>query len=145
MLKFIFSFFLIMPLSAIAQFGINLPVIGMPAIGLNYEIKDTWRPEIRISRDLDAKPVNTFLLLTRDIINYDNHEAYLGIGIRSTKALGAAILGGVNLYPFKKKKFGFNIDQMIVFGDRTVDISANLGIRYRFKSGESNSSESSEN
>jgi hypothetical protein len=145
MLKFIFPFFLIAPLSAIGQFGINLPVIGMPAIGLNYEIKDTWRPEIRISRDLDAKTTNTFLLLTKDVVNYDNHEAYLGMGIRSTKALGAAILGGVNLYPFKNKKFGFNIDQMIVFSDRSVDVSANLGLRYRFKPSQSTSSESSEN
>lgn len=144
MLKFIFSFFLIMPLSAIAQFGINLPVIGMPAIGLNYEIKDAWRPDIRISSDIDAKTINTFLLLTYDFINYDNHEAYLGMGLRSTNVLGAAILGGVNLYPFNNKRFGFNIDQMIVFGERSVDINSSLGLRFKFKSGPNTSSQNSE-
>lgn len=115
---------------AFAQFGLNFHQSSLPFIGINYEIKDRFRPELRLATDNFIEALAGEIDLMYDVINRDEFEFYAGVGARNGDFNGLTIPIGVNMYPFQEKKFGFHIELTPLVGESTV-LRGSWGIRYR--------------
>ena len=92
---------------AFAQFGLNFHQSSLPFIGINYEIKDRFRPELRLAIDNFIEALAGEIDLMYDVINRDEFEFYAGVGARNGDFNGLTIPIGVNMYPFQEKNLGF--------------------------------------
>lgn len=131
----------IAPSVAVCQFGASFHQSSLPFAGINYEIVNRLRPELRIGTDSYFEDISAEGVLTYDILNKDDYELYLGLGIRVNGFSGAVIPLGVNFYPFTTKEFGFHIELAALFGENNATLfeseadilRGSWGIRYRFR------------
>ena len=124
-------FIAFIPSVVFGQFGVDYNQSVLPFIGMNYEIKEKLRPELRIGTDLDFNDFTIEGILAYDIINTENYEFYLGIGGRGQLFPGLVIPVGLNFYPFPSKDFGFQMEFAPILGATTF-LRGSWGIRYRF-------------
>jgi hypothetical protein len=129
-------FLFVLPSFAFGQFGINFHQSNLPFVGLNYEIKNKLRPELRIGTDNYFDETSIEVVLTYDIVNKDDYELYAGIGGRLNGFEGLVIPIGVNVYPLSTKQFGFHIELAPIIGESSV-LRGSWGIRYQFNRGSS--------
>ena len=143
-------FILLAPIIAFGQFGVNYNQSKLPFVGLSYEIKHRFRPEIRVGVDNYFEDISFEGILTYDIINNDDYEFYGGLGVRNQtanvipdplKSFGfvpnLVIPIGFNFYPLTTKKFGFQIELAPLIGVSNI-LRGSLGIRYRFSNKQTN-------
>ncbi|MCF6361514.1 MAG: hypothetical protein L3J29_12230 [Cyclobacteriaceae bacterium] len=123
--------FFIAPSMAFAQFGVAYHQSNLPFVGINYEIGEKIRPEVRIGTDSFIEDISFEAVVTYDILNKQNFELYAGVGVRTEDFGGIVIPVGVNIYPFTFENFGFHIELAPILGDSQV-LRGSWGIRYRF-------------
>jgi len=121
----------ILPSIAYGQFGVDYNQSSLPFLGVNYEIKDKIRPEMRIGTDNFFNDITLEGIVTYDILNTENHEFYLGLGVRGQLFAGLVVPVGLNFYPFPTKDFGFQIEIAPIIGNSNI-LRGSWGIRYRF-------------
>lgn len=126
------SLFFTVPSFVFAQFGINFHQSNLPFVGLNYEIKNRFRPELRIGTDNYFEETAIEGVVTYDLADNEDYEVYAGVGGRVNQFGGLVIPVGVNIYPFSKKQFGFHIELSPIVGEASV-LRGSWGIRYRFE------------
>jgi hypothetical protein len=134
-MKRLFPILLILgPVTTWAQLGVSYHQSNLPFFGLNYEIKDRFRPELRLGTDAYFEEMTFELVVTYDILNKEDYEVYGGLGVRSEEDYGSVALPvGLNVYPFTGKKFGFHIELAVLAGEDDPVLRGSWGIRYRFK------------
>lgn len=128
----IIAFFFFFGQIAYAQFGASIHQSNLPFAGINYEIKDRFIPELRIGTDnyFDATGLELTLcyIFKRDeLVN-----VYAGLGARINIFEGAVVPTGMNIYPFEKKNFGFQMELACLLGEGAL-VRGSWGLRYRFK------------
>jgi hypothetical protein len=123
--------FLCIPTIAFSQLGVSFHQSNLPFIGVNYEFKERFRPELRVGTDQYFEDLTLEAVFTYDIINKDAYEFYAGLGLRTDFEPGLVIPVGLNIYPFTEKKFGFHIELSPILGGSEV-LRGSWGIRYRF-------------
>jgi len=89
----------LVPLIAFGQFGVDYNQSNLPFVGLSYEFKDKFRPELRIGTDNYFEDISLEGILSYDILNRDNYEFYGGLGFRSQDFNGLVIPIGFNFNP----------------------------------------------
>ncbi|HZH94304.1 MAG TPA: hypothetical protein VEY06_00405 [Flavisolibacter sp.] len=124
----------VLPLFAFAQFGVNFHQSNLPFVGVNYEIKNRLRTELRIGTDNYFDATTLEGVITYDMVNKDDYEIYAGIGGRVINFEGLVIPIGVNVYPLSTKQFGFHIELAPLIGESSV-LRGTWGIRYQFGRG----------
>ncbi|MCF6352424.1 MAG: hypothetical protein L3J06_05390 [Cyclobacteriaceae bacterium] len=120
------------PSIGFAQLGISFHQSNLPFVGINYEIGERIRPELRIGIDSFFENISVEAIVTYDILNKPNYELYAGAGIKTVDFAGVVIPVGVNIYPFDFKNFGFHIELAPIIGDSAI-LRGSWGIRYRFR------------
>lgn len=123
----------LVPSIAFGQFGIDYNQSNLPFVGISYELKDRFRPEIRIGTDSYFEDISLEGILTYDILNNTDYEFYGGLGFRNQNFNGLVIPVGFNFYPLPTKDFGFQIELAPIIGELNI-LRGSLGIRYRFRS-----------
>ena len=118
--------------SSFAQFGISFHQSNLPFIGFNYEIKDSFIPEIRIGTDNYFESTSVEADVMYKIVRRDDFDFYGGIGVRINGYTGVVIPVGLNIYPLPNKKFGFHIEAAPIIGEDFI-LRGSWGIRYRFR------------
>ena len=108
--------FVSMSFKTFAQFGVSVHQTNLPFVGFNYELKDKYMGELRFSTDNFFEDISPELVFTR-FIKKDNE--------------GLVIPLGINVYPFEKKNFGFQMELTPIIGDDAL-LRGTWGIRYRF-------------
>ena len=131
MKRLILLFLSTIPSLGFAQLGVAYHQSNIPFIGINYEIIDLLRPEIRIGTDNFFTDTSLELVVTYDILNKEDYELYAGLGGRIESFAGIVIPIGLNIYPFEVKQFGFQIEIAPLVGSWVV-LRGSWGIRYRF-------------
>ena len=134
MRRIVVFFLFVFPCFAFGQFGINFHQSNLPFVGLNYEIKNKLRPELRVGTDSYFEEISVEGVITYDFANKDDYELYAGIGGRLNSFEGLVIPIGINVYPLSIKQFGFHIELAPIIGDVSV-LRGSWGIRYQFNRG----------
>ncbi|QCK16614.1 hypothetical protein [Mangrovivirga cuniculi] len=133
--KLVIITIIFLPLITNAQVSAGFHYSNLPFVGINYEIGDRFRPELRIGTDTFLEDVSLEGVVTYDLLDKTDYEFYAGLGARSEDFSGLVIPFGLNLYPLDNKNFGFHFEVAPIIGD--VDIMrGSLGFRYRFRSDE---------
>ncbi len=132
-IKLLFCFLLLFSTkSLIAQFTVDYSVPSL--IGFNYEFSNGFIPEVRIGTNATIEDINIEALFNYGFIKKPDYTFYAGLGINFMKnQMGGLIPIGLNIYPFEKKAFGFQIEtgpELIFNGE--FRIIGRAGIRYRF-------------
>ncbi len=127
-LIFLFS---LLTASVQAQFGASIHQSNLPFAGISYEIKDRLLPELRVGTDnfFDDTTLEftvSYIFKRNELVN-----AYVGLGARSQIFEGAVVPLGLNIYPFERKNFGFQMELAGLFSE-TALLRGSWGIRYRF-------------
>jgi hypothetical protein len=120
-----------LPVSAWAQFGVGIHQSNLPFAAFSYEIKDRFRPELRVGTDNYFDALSVEAIVSYDIINKADFEFYAAVGYRSEDFQGLTLPVGINVYPFEAKKFGFHIELTPILGEESL-LRGSWGIRYRF-------------
>lgn len=128
----IIAFFFFFGQIAHAQFGASIHQSNLPFVGLNYEIKERFLPEFRVGIDnfvdeLSMELTVSYIFKKNELVN-----AYAGLGARVNGLNGLVVPVGLNIYPFEKKNFGFQMEVAGLLGEGAL-IRGSWGIRYRFK------------
>lgn len=137
--KLLLATFIVLSFQSFSQFGVNYNLTRGSYFGLNYEFKNRFRPEFRVTTNneyfLDAPTFEGVLLL--DIIDKSEYEVYLGAGAGNISFYGLSFVLpiGLNMYPFTTKNFGFHIEIAPTIDDY-LNLRGTIGIRYRFKKSE---------
>ena len=126
MLLFIFS-----PSILFAQFGVSFHQSNLPFVGVNYEVKNKLRPEIRVGTDNYFDALSIEGILTYDLSKKQEYDFYAGIGARVNGFSGIVVPLGLNVYPLSTKQFGFHIELTPIIGEESL-LRGSWGIRYRF-------------
>jgi hypothetical protein len=128
-------FFLSLPISVFAQFGVGYYQGGLPFVALSYGFKSGLRPEARFGSDNYLNNLGIEGVLNYNIIKNDNLEFYAGLGARANVFPGMVIPIGVNFYPLPQKQFGLHIEVAPIFstesGGKDI-LRGSWGIHYRF-------------
>ena len=125
-------FFFGAPSFAFAQFGVNFHQSNVPFVGLNFEIKNRFRPELRIGTDNYLEETMLEGVLIYDLAEKEDYEVYVGLGGRVNGFDGLVVPIGVNVYPLTTKQFGFHIELAPIIGEASV-LRGSWGIRYQFR------------
>ena len=131
MKKVIILVFFLFPLVGFSQFGVGYFQSNIPYVGFNYEINDRYKPELRIGTDLQFEDFSIEIDFIYDILNKEEYEFYAGLGYKTGYFAGFVIPIGLNIFPFKRKSFGFLIELTSIINDTSI-LRGSLGIRYRF-------------
>ena len=123
----------LIPTKGSAQLGVGYHQSVLSFVGVNYEIKNRFKPELRINTNLFGEDISIEALALFDVINKEDYEFYVGLGIRSPVDEGIVIPVGLNIYPLPYKNFGFHIELAGIAGDGGI-LRGSWGIRYRFLS-----------
>lgn len=107
----------VLPAIVFAQLGVSFHQSNLPFIGVNYEIKNKIRPEVRVGIDNFFENLSVEGVVTYDLIKKEEYEFYAGLGVRINSFTGAVIPVGVNVYPFSTKQFGFHIELAPIIGE----------------------------
>ena len=127
----ILTVFLITPLCAFAQFGVNMHYSSLPFAGVFYEFNERIKPEFRIGTNTYLDDLSVEGLIAYDFYNSDDVEFYAGFGFRTNRYSGIVVPIGLAIYPFAVNKFGFHMELAPIFGEEDI-LRGSLGIRYRF-------------
>lgn len=115
------------------QLGVSYHQSSLPFVGINYEIKERFMPELRISTDSWLYDVTIGGVLTYQIINKSDFEFYGGLGIRANSYGGFFEFPiGLHIFPLTNKQFGFHIELAPLI-ETDVILRGSWGIRYRFR------------
>jgi hypothetical protein len=128
----LFTLFIALPTISFAQLGVSFHQSNLPFIGLNYEIKNKIRPELRIGTDNYFEELSVEVIATYDILKKEGYEFYAGLGVRTNDFTGVVMPIGLNIYPLTTKQFGFHIELSPIVGEESI-LRGSWGIRYRFK------------
>jgi len=131
MRKFIILILTVIPSIVFGQPGISFHQSNLPFVGLNYEIKDKIRPELRIGTDNYFEDISVEGILTYDLLNKEDYEFYAGLGIRANGFSGLVIPIGLNIFPLPIKQFEFHIELTPIIGEGGI-LRGSWGIRYKF-------------
>lgn len=126
--------FLLLPLSAFAQFGVAYHQSGLPFVSLSYEIDGRFRPELRPGTDSFFDNLPLELAMVYDILDEEDYEFYAGLGGRINGFEGVVIPIGLNVYPLTNKNVGVHIELAPIIGNADI-LRGSWGIRYRFGEG----------
>jgi hypothetical protein len=119
------------PMALFGQFIIDYHQSNLPFVGLSYEIKERFRPELRVGTDSFFEDVSLEGVLMYDLLNKNDYELYGGLGYRTQDFNGLVIPMGFNFYPLTAKNFGFQIELAPILGESNI-LRGSFGIRYRF-------------
>lgn len=121
--------------AAKAQFGVAYHLTFDSFFGFNYQIKDKFLPELRLSTNTNIVDVEaTFSYIFQ---HNDFSDVYAGLGISTLGDWYVTIPVGINVYPFNIKNFGFHMEATpMILGD--FIFRGSIGIRYRFLAMEGN-------
>ena len=122
---------LIIPTITYGQFGVDFHLSNIPFFGMNYELKDRIRPELRIGTDVHFEDLSIEGVVTYDILNMSEYEFYAGLGGRVGDFTGLVIPIGFNFYPFEERRFGFLIELAPILGEEYI-LRGSAGLRYKF-------------
>jgi len=114
-----------------AQFGAAYHQSQLSFAAVNYEFKDRFRPEFRISTNVFDEDISPEFVFLYDILNKPDYEFYVGIGGRAIVDEGLVIPVGLNIYPLPQKQFGFHLEIAPIISDVGI-LRGSWGIRYRF-------------
>lgn len=131
MRRMIIALTALLPASAFCQFTVSFHQSNIPFAGFSYEFKARWRPELRISTDIDFEGLSPEGVLLYDVVNKEDYELYVGAGGRANAFSGIVLPVGLNIYPLPAKQFGLHIELAPIISDDNV-LRGSWGIRYRF-------------
>lgn len=131
MRQIILVLFIVLPSIAFGQLGVSFHQSNLPFVGLNYEIKNKLRTEIRLGTDNYFSSMSIEGVLTYDLAKKEDYEIYAGLGGRVDGFTGVVIPLGLNIYPLTTKQFGFHIELSPIIGEQNI-LRGSWGIRYRF-------------
>lgn len=114
-----------------AQFGVSFHQSNLPFVGLNYEIKNKLRPEIRVGTDNYFDALSIEGILSYDLFKKQEYDFYAGIGVRVNGFSGIVVPLGLHIYPLSTKQFGFHIELAPIIREESL-LRGSWGIRYRF-------------
>lgn len=106
-------------------------------IEVAYEINDRWVPSARIGTNLLFEDFVLELAGLYQFKEADVYEAYAGGGLRLGYGLSSddnvflVLPVGLNIFPFERKGFGFQMELAPMFGGEAI-LRGSFGIRYRF-------------
>ena len=132
-IKLLLSFLLLFSTKSLfAQFTVNYNLPSL--IGFNYEFNAGFIPEVRIGTNTPIDVSNIEALLNYGFIKKPEYTFYAGIGLDYNKNQSSGLIPiGVNIYPFEKKAFGFQMETGPELSfDGVFRIIGRAGIRYRF-------------
>jgi hypothetical protein len=132
MRRFIIFTLIVLPSVGFGQFGISFHQSNLPFIGLNYEMKNKLRPELRVGTDNYFYATSIEGILTYDVLHKEDYEVYAGLGVRANSLTGLVIPLGLNIYPLTVKQFEFHIELAPIIGESSL-LRGSWGIRYRFE------------
>ena len=92
------------PSVGFAQFGVAYHQSNLPFVGVNYEINEKFRPEVRIGTGSFFKDITLEAVVTYDILNKQNFELYGGLGVKTADFGGIVIPIGLNIYPRSEER-----------------------------------------
>ena len=132
LLIFFFFFFLTIHHSK-AQVTLSYHLSDLSFVGVNTMIGKRFMPELRLGVNQDVEDVdvelNVFYLFKRR----PSFQWYGGAGIRRSDIFeGLAFPTGLNIYPFERKNFGFQMEVAGLYGSGNARLRGSVGIRYRF-------------
>lgn len=117
-----------------AQFTVSYHQSFVHFAGFNYETPKGWIPELRIGTNMDFNSFSFETLIHHTLIKKPDYTFYGGAGLSIFDAefLGIFIPAGLNIYPFQKKEFGFQMEIGPSFWGDGLILRGSVGIRYRF-------------
>lgn len=131
-LKFIVVLsFLFISNNSFAQLGVSFNQSNLPFVGISYEINNKFLPELRIGIDNYIEDISLELAVNYIFMRNETVNVYAGIGGRVGTFEGLVIPVGLNIYPFEKKNFGFQIELAPILTEVSL-LRGSGGIRYRF-------------
>ena len=122
----------IFPAISFAQLGVSFHQSNLPFIGVNYQVTERLRPELRVGVDNFVDITSVEAVITYDLVKKEDYEFYAGIGGRVNGYAGVVVPIGLNIYPLPYKQFGFHIEMAPIAGEDFL-LRGSWGIRYRFK------------
>lgn len=131
MKRFFAFLFILLPSLAFSQAGVSFHQSNLPFVGLNYEINQKIRPEVRVGVDEFFKQMSLEGVVTYDFVEKDEFEFYAGVGGRVNRFDAIVLPLGLNIYPLNSKQFGFHIEVAPILGEANL-VRGSWGIRYRF-------------
>ena len=133
MKKYFLAFvFFLTALNGFSQIGTSLQYSSLPFWGINYELWDRFKPELRLGTDVYFEDVSVEVIATYDILDKDDYELYAGLGGHFVSFSGFVLPVGMYLHPFQDKKFGFVFEVAPIFGADSNLLRGSLGISYKF-------------
>lgn len=121
-----------MPCLAFSQWGVAFHESNLPFLGINYQLKNRLRTELRFGVDNYIDLISVEAVLSYDLKKTKDYEFYVGAGPRVFNGDGSAVIPiGFNFYPLDAKKFGFHIELTPIIGEDVL-LRGSWGIRYRF-------------
>ena len=117
--------------NSFAQLGVSFHQSNLPFVGLSYEINNRFLPELRIGTDNYVEDTSlefavSYIFKRNELVN-----VYAGVGGRIGIFEGLVVPVGLNIYPFEKKNFGFQIELAPIISEVSI-LRGSGGIRYRF-------------
>ena len=114
-----------------AQLTATLQYSTLSFFGVNYEINERFKPELRLSTNAYFSDLSPEVIATYDILDKKDYELYAGIGGRFNALSGFIIPIGMTMFPFEQRNFGFAFEIAPIFGEETV-LRGSIGFSYRF-------------
>ena len=117
--------------NSFAQLGVSFHQSNLPFVGISYEINNRFIPELRIGidnyvEDMSLEFAVNYIFKRNELVN-----VYAGVGGRIGIFEGLVVPVGLNIYPFEKKNFGFQIELAPILSEVSI-LRGSGGIRYRF-------------
>ena len=117
--------------NSFAQLGVSYHQSNLPFVGVSYEINNRFLPELRIGTDNYVEDTNLELAVNYIFMRNELVNVYAGVGGRIGFFEGLVVPVGLNIYPFEKKNFGFQIELAPILSEVSI-LRGSGGIRYRF-------------
>ena len=118
--------------TSFAQLGVSFNQSNLPFLGLSYEINNKLLPELRIGTDNYFDDTSLELAIHYILKRNETVNIYAGLGGRIRILEGIVVPVGLNIYPFEKKSFGFQIELAPILRESSL-LRGSWGIRYRFE------------
>ncbi|RDC62734.1 hypothetical protein [Adhaeribacter pallidiroseus] len=123
--------FLFTATTSFAQFGVSFNQSSLPFVGLSYEVNNKFLPELRIGTDNYFDDTSLEVVVSYIFKRNETINAYAGVGGRIQILEGLVVPVGLNIYPFEKKSFGFQMELAPILRESSL-LRGSWGIRYRF-------------
>lgn len=129
---FLLLLLLAIPMTLRAQFTVSYHQSIFSFAGFNYVTEKGWIPELRLGTNRQFDDVSFEALINYGFIRKPEYTFYGGVGIILLDGgLSEYIPVGLNIYPFERKTFGFQMELGASVWGASV-LRGSLGIRYRF-------------